>query len=87
MRTTLTIEDSIDRKLKEIANRTNKPFKQVVNETLERGLAIPEQPRKKYKMEPASLGEPPALYDLTKSLALSEGLEVDALLNKLKERK
>ena len=38
MRTTLTIEDRIARDLKKLAHRSGKPFKVVVNETLQAGL-------------------------------------------------
>ena len=40
MRTTLTIEDSIDRKLKALARKNGKSYKQVVNETLKHGLRL-----------------------------------------------
>lgn len=38
MRTTLTIDDDIARKLKERARREKKSFKETVNEALQRGL-------------------------------------------------
>jgi hypothetical protein len=43
MRTTLTIDDAIARALKDPAHRSDKPFNQVVNETLRAGLGAPEQ--------------------------------------------
>ena len=39
MRTTLTLDEQIAKALKEVAHRTGKPFKQVVNEALRAGLA------------------------------------------------
>ena len=39
MRTTLTIGDHIARTLKDLAHRSGKPFKQIVNETLHAGLS------------------------------------------------
>ena len=87
MRTTLTIEDRIDKALKEIARRTDKSYKQVVNETLQRGLEAPVYSNKKYKLKPSSLGEPNPGYDLTKSLQLSDQLEDEELLRKLNQRK
>ena len=39
MRTTLTIEDDLAQKLKTVANRQRKSFKEVVNQALRRGLA------------------------------------------------
>ncbi|MCV0395303.1 MAG: hypothetical protein K5872_07715 [Rhizobiaceae bacterium] len=39
MRTTLTLDDDIAAKLKSETRRAGKPFRDVVNETLRRGLA------------------------------------------------
>jgi hypothetical protein len=39
MRTTLTLEPDVARMLEEETHRARKPFKQVVNEALRRGLA------------------------------------------------
>lgn len=39
MRTTLTLDDDIGDELIRIAKETKRPFKQVVNDTLKRGLA------------------------------------------------
>ena len=38
MRTTLTLDEQIAKALKSAAQRTGRPFKQVVNETLRAGL-------------------------------------------------
>lgn len=50
MRTTLTLDDDLARELKEMARRSGRPFKQVVNEAIRRSLAtgdkpMPRQPR------------------------------------------
>ncbi len=88
MRTTLTIEDRIAQELRERARRTGKPFKQVVNEALRTGLTRLEQPESEpYRLEPASLGSPRSGIDLDKTLALSEGLEDEALVSKMEQRK
>jgi hypothetical protein len=39
MRTTLTLDDDVAAKLKAEARRADRPFREVVNETLRRGLA------------------------------------------------
>lgn len=39
MRTTLTLDDDVAAKLKAEARRTGRPFRDMVNETLRRGLA------------------------------------------------
>ena len=45
MRTTLTLDDDVAAKLKTAARRAGVPFREVVNETLRRGLATTEGPR------------------------------------------
>jgi hypothetical protein len=45
MRTTLTLDDDLARRLKDLAHRQRQPFKQVVNTVLRRGLAAQDQPR------------------------------------------
>ncbi len=87
MRTTLTIDDSIDRKLKAIAKHSGRTYKQVVNDTLKRGLSAPEYPKQEYRLKPSALGEPLPSYDLTKSLQLADQLEDDEIIRKLKQRK
>lgn len=45
MRTTLTLDPDVERLLEEEAHRTRKPFKQVVNEAIRRGLSPSLRPR------------------------------------------
>lgn len=42
MRTTLTLDDDVARKLRELAHRRKVPFKEVVNAVLRRGLVAQE---------------------------------------------
>jgi hypothetical protein len=42
MRTTLTLDDDVAAKLRELAHRRKVPFKDIVNATLRRGLAAQE---------------------------------------------
>ena len=44
MRTTLTVEDDLVRRLKELARTSGRSFKEVVNETIRRGLSLGEGP-------------------------------------------
>ncbi|HEY3054503.1 MAG TPA: DUF2191 domain-containing protein [Thermoanaerobaculia bacterium] len=89
MRTTLTIEDRLARDLKEIAHRSGKPFKVVVNETLRAGLAAKKGlPRARaYRLRPASMGKVLAGIDLDKALALADTLEDLEIVRKLELRK
>ena len=44
MRTTLTLDDDLAKELKELARRSGRPFKQVVNEALRKALRTGEKP-------------------------------------------
>ena len=89
MRTTLTIDDSTAKKLKQIAHETGKSYKQVVNETLRRGLAAAKvkEPAASYKLKPSSMGIPVADYNLDKALALADHLENEEIAEKARRRK
>ena len=89
MRTTLTIDDSTAKKLKQIAHETGKSYKQVVNETLRRGLAAAtvREPTGTYRMKPSSLGGVASDYNLDKALALADHLEDEEVSEKLRRRK
>ncbi len=88
MRTTLTIDDGIAQALKELAHRSNKPFKQVVNETLRAGLSTARARRsKRYKVKPAALGGVSPGIDLDKAPALADAIEDQELATKIQLRK
>lgn len=88
MRTTLTLEDRLAKALKQLAHRSGKPFKQVVNETLRAGLAASNRPRAAaYKLKPVSLGGVVPGIDLTKALQLAAAMEDDEIARKLELRK
>ena len=88
MRTTLTIEDRIAKALKESAHRSGKSFKEVINETLRKGLdAERTVSPKPYRLKPASLGKAAAGIDLRKALLLAEYIEEEEIARKLEMRK
>jgi len=88
MRTTLTIDDRIARHLKEIEHRSGKPFRVVVNEILQLGLAVKRAPIKlKRRLRPASLGKVLPGIDFHKALALAGALEDQEIARKLGLRK
>ena len=89
VRTTLTIEDRIAKALRALAHRSGKPFKRVVNETLQAGLAARETPAKTrpYRVKPVSLGGVEAGIDLAKVLRLADALEDDEIARRLELRK
>lgn len=88
MRTTLTIDDQLARSLKEAAHRSGRPFKQLVNEALRKGLHAMEHPEAhRYRLSPASLGGVRPDLNLDKALSLADGLEDAAIAMKLELRK
>jgi hypothetical protein len=88
MRTTLTIDDRIAKALKLLAHRSGKPFKQVVNETLQAGLSARDTPKPKpYRVRPVSMGGVLPGVDLTKALRLAAALEDEEIVRKLELRK
>jgi hypothetical protein len=58
VRTTLTLDNDVAAKLKSLARRTGRAFRDVVNETLRRGLANSPPPRARtpFKVEARDLG-------------------------------
>ena len=58
MRTTLTLDDDVAAKLKAESRRAGRPFRDVVNETLRRGLANRRvtPPRQPFKAQVRDLG-------------------------------
>jgi hypothetical protein len=84
----MTIDDRIAKALKALAHRSGKPFKQVVNETLQRGLLAAEgrKPRP-YRLKPVSLGGPMPGVDIDKALRLSAAIEDEETARELDLRK
>lgn len=73
MRTTLTLDDDLAMMLKQEAEASGRPFRDVVNDTLRRGLE-PATPREDFEIPlPVSMGPP--LLDLTKAHALADVLD------------
>jgi predicted CopG family antitoxin len=59
MRTTLTIDDDVALKLNELKKTADKSFKEVVNETLRRGLfyEVAAKKGKLFKVKPHNFGQ------------------------------
>ena len=58
MRTTLTLDEDVAQRTKEIALKLKKPFKVILNEALRKGLVEVEKPMKyrKYRTNPHEMG-------------------------------
>ena len=79
MRTTLTLEDDLEEKLREEARKSGRSFKDVVNGTLRRGLSVgnkPPAPRRKFTVEAVSRGFRPGI-DLARLNQLVDEMEMD----------
>ena len=81
MRTTLTIEDDLARTLRERARLLNLSFKQVVNDTLRRGIspAASHEPVPRFEVRPIHSGFVTGV-DPLKLNQLNEQLESEAFI-------
>lgn len=82
MRTTLTLDEDVAYQLTELAHNTRKPFKQVVNETLRRGLhSSAKTPLKPFKVKPLKVKLAPGV-DERRLNQLYDELEVEDFIRK-----
>jgi hypothetical protein len=53
VRTTLTLDPEVERLVSDEVHRTRRPFKQVVNDAIRRGLAprVPDEPEERYRID------------------------------------
>lgn len=83
MRTTLTLDPDVAEALKEQAGREDKPFKQIVNDLLRRGMALDkgrDTKQKPFRVKPHRGGFKPGI-DLLKLNQLADDLEVDDFID------
>jgi len=74
VRTTLTLDDDVAAKLKRVARRSGRAFREVVNETLRRGLmAARPGKRSPFRVQARSLG------------GLRPGVHVDSIADLLEQ--
>jgi hypothetical protein len=88
MRTTLTIDDALMRKLRQVAVRRGIPLKELVNRTLRAGLESIEAPpkrRSRFRQRVHSMGQP--RVDLDRALQTAAELENDEIQRKQALRK
>lgn len=84
MRTTVTLEPDLAKKVKALAHRRKLSFKQALNEVIRRGLTSPDrqEPQPKYTLEPHPSGFRPGI-DPGKLNQLFDQLEVEDFLTKV----
>jgi hypothetical protein len=89
MRTTVTIDDDVARELKARAKRSEKSFKQVLNESLRFAFSVDRSPagrRKRFRVRP--FRSPfRAGIDIEKLNQLNDQLEVESRLKSLRNKK
>ena len=63
MRTTLTLNEDVAARAKALARQLDRPFKQVINEALRKGLELLDNPPEslRYETQPRSMGLRPGL--------------------------
>jgi predicted transcriptional regulator len=83
MRTTVTLEPDLAKKVKALAHRRGLSFKQALNEALRRGLTAPSRrdARTRYTVEPHAGGFRPGI-DSGKLNQLVDQLEAEELVAK-----
>lgn len=88
MRTTLTLDADVARMIDEEAHRLRRPFKQVVNDALRRGLSPSARrvPRRRYRVRPHATTLRPGI-DPVRLNALADELEDQARLGRLGRRR
>jgi hypothetical protein len=78
MRTTLTLDDDVAVQIERLRRRRNASLKEIVNETLRRGLRdaeLPQKTRKPFRTRAIDAGDPllPNVDNVAEVLALLEG--------------
>ncbi len=83
MRTTLTLDPDVERLVGDEVHRTRRPFKQVVNDAIRRGLAprLADEPEKPYRVKVHRTKLRPGI-DPTSLNRLADELEDEALLGR-----
>jgi len=85
MRTTLTLDPDVEKMISDEVHRVRKPFKQVVNDAIRRGLAprLSEGPSKPYRVAAHRTKLAPG-FDPGSFNRLADELEDEATVSKLR---
>jgi hypothetical protein len=88
MRTTLTLDADVAADLKRQVRQSGKPFREVLNDAVRRGLRAKDAPaRAPYRLKPVSLGGVLPGVDLDRALRLADALEDETTARELEMRK
>jgi len=84
----LTLDDDVAADLKRQARKTGRPFREVLNDAVRRGLqAKATLAKAPYRLKPVSLGGVLPGVDLDRALRLADALEDEATARELEMRK
>lgn len=84
----MTLDDDVAADLKRLARKTGRPFREVLNDAVRRGLLAKAAPAKApYRLKPVSLGGVLPGVDLDRALRLADALEDEATARELEMRK
>lgn len=86
MRTTVTLDADLDRRLREVAQQRRISYKAAINAAIRAGLAPAADGPRPYREKVRAIGVLPGV-DLTKALELAATLEDTATIQKLALRK
>ena len=88
MRTTIDLDESLLRRLRDEAHDQGVPFRTLLHRVIQRGLDVPDaQAETPYRMPAASLGQVREGVDLVKALQLASTLEDEEIVRKMAERR
>jgi ribbon-helix-helix CopG family protein len=80
MRTTVTLDEDVAAKLKQVARERGVSFKAVLNDVIRAGLSDSALPRKPFKMKTAPLG---ARFNIDKALTIAGEMEDEEIIRKM----
>ena len=88
MRTTIDLDESLLRRLRDEALDRGIPFRTLLHRVIQRGLEVPDsQAEAPYRMPAAALGKVREGIDLVKALQLASALEDEEIVRKMAERR
>lgn len=83
MRTTVTLEEDVDQRLRRLARERGISFKQAINEVARRGLDNGVAAQRPFKVEAQNMGLRPGI-DLTKANQIAAQMEDAEIIRKMR---
>jgi hypothetical protein len=83
MRTTVDIEPSLLRRLRDEAHRRGIPFKEMLTTIIQRGLDGRREPERRFRTPTFAMGDPGQKLNLAKALRVAEELHDDNAIQRL----